>query len=135
MWNSPFCGSHVHRGCHFQIPKPPVLKASMSCRHHLYAICSMCKTSCAHMILCAPFAPKAVIGLKQTSAFTRLRRYITLKNDTTYVNDSEAFHEAHELPRVAKPKKPRANWFSTRGTGNDTTYSVESERTPPLNAM
>ncbi|KAL7619780.1 hypothetical protein AAE478_010322 [Parahypoxylon ruwenzoriense] len=101
----------------------------------ILALCSMCETTCAHLILCAPFTPKAVMGLKQTRPFARLKRYMTLKNDTTYVNDSEAFREAHELPRVAKPK-PREHWFiSSRGTGNSITYSQDSNRTLQTNAV
>ncbi|KAI1383551.1 uncharacterized protein F4822DRAFT_420949 [Hypoxylon trugodes] len=93
----------------------------------ILALCSMCETTCANLILCAPYVPKAIMGLKETQALRKLRQYMTLRNDITYINDSEVYFEAHELARAAKPKR-REHWFSTTTTttGNNTTYSEDS---------
>lgn len=90
------------------------------------ALCSLCETTCAHLILCVPFTPRAVMGIKQTKLFVGLKQYITLKSDVTYTNNSDAFIETKETPPV--PQR-REHWFmSSRITGNDTVHSQDSDR-------
>ncbi|KAI0383252.1 hypothetical protein F5Y04DRAFT_278958 [Hypomontagnella monticulosa] len=90
----------------------------------IMALCSLCETTCAHLILCAPCIPKAIMGLKQTNTFKGLRRYT--KNTTTYVNNPNIFRETNVNYRI---RKPREHWFmSSKIPGNDITHSEDSER-------
>ncbi|KAI0595290.1 hypothetical protein F4775DRAFT_569723 [Biscogniauxia sp. FL1348] len=89
----------------------------------ILALCSLCETTCANLILCAPFVPKAIQGLQQTKVFLGLKQYMTLKSEPTYVNSSDSFRDSKET----RSTKPRKHWFSdSREIADDTVYLEDS---------
>lgn len=72
-------------------------------------LCSLCETTCAILVLCAPFAPKAFISARETKAYTGIKKYMTLRTNTTNATGTQRsshFHELKDVPRGGKPKDP-----------------------------
>ncbi|KAK3987148.1 hypothetical protein QBC44DRAFT_332011 [Cladorrhinum sp. PSN332] len=96
------------------------------------ALCSLGETTCAHLVLCVPFTPKAMTGLRTSRAFTELKKYMTLKSYATNTtgntrnNNSDGFHDSVEMkPHFSKPNANRLVPGSA-GTGNERKYSDDS---------
>ncbi|KAK3326508.1 hypothetical protein B0H66DRAFT_551114 [Apodospora peruviana] len=49
----------------------------------IMALCSLCETTCAHLVLCVPFCPKAMTGLQKSRAVTELKKYMSLPSYAT----------------------------------------------------
>ncbi|KAI0403748.1 hypothetical protein F4802DRAFT_570006 [Xylaria palmicola] len=93
------------------------------------AISSLAETLAANLVLCIPFAPKAVLGLRETKLYAVLRGYITLKNDATITNQLDEYYSLSELRRL---HKPREHWFmssklDTNQTASDTVHNNVQE--------
>ncbi|KAI1167693.1 hypothetical protein F5B18DRAFT_600991 [Nemania serpens] len=96
----------------------------------ILAITSLAETTSANLVLCVPFAPKALNGVRQTRAFSLLTQYTSLYTTKTTMSGSRTTGLDSNLERYRelKPqtKKRREHWFnSSKITGTDTTYSVE----------
>lgn len=94
----------------------------------IMALCCLCETTCAILILCVPFAPKALGGIKQSKAYSGLRQYISMRGtlSTGSSNSSSGYQKTDERPVVAKPKKEIWVTMSTRVSSNDTSHSQPS---------
>jgi hypothetical protein len=92
----------------------------------IMALCTLCETTCAHLILCVPFTPKAMASLQQTKAYTGIKKYMSLRTNTTYGKGSDSFQELRETPREGSA---RSHWFAgSKGTANTSTSSSDDER-------
>lgn len=111
------------------------LSNDVSYYYSILAISSLAETLAANMVLCIPFVPKALLGLKQTKAFTLLKGYMTVKGDTTAVtNQSNEYYSSSELRHI---RKPREHWFMSskldtntkmNATVSDSVEESESQR-------
>ncbi|TGJ82350.1 hypothetical protein E0Z10_g6407 [Xylaria hypoxylon] len=92
----------------------------------ILAISSLAETLAANLVLCIPFAPRALLGLKQTKSYTVLKGYVTVKSDATTTNQSEGYYSSSELQHMRKPmRKPREHWFmSSKLDTNETALST-----------
>lgn len=98
----------------------------------ILAISSLAETLAANMVLCIPFTPRALQGLKQTKVYTHLKGYVTVKSDGAATNQSERYYtSSNELRNI---RKPREHWFmssklDTNQTADRTVFdnSRESE--------
>ncbi|GAW13744.1 hypothetical protein ANO14919_031330 [Xylariales sp. No.14919] len=97
----------------------------------ILAITSLAETTAANLVLCAPFAPKALLGLKQSKAASAIRSYRASKSDPVSSNHTESYHELREPPAIRRSGK-REHWFnSSKIDGTITKTSHESDG--PLN--
>ncbi|KAG4032253.1 hypothetical protein MFRU_007g01640 [Monilinia fructicola] len=71
----------------------------------IVGLCSLCETTCANLILCVPYTPRALSGIKQTKLITGLRSYMSLNSNSNYINNSEGFGEAKEIPLLPLEKR------------------------------
>lgn len=108
------------------------------------ALCSLCETTCANLILCVPFAPKALNGFKQTAAFTGLKSYMSYVNlsnlksggsSRTYTNNPSGDYTGNKRdPRSSSGSgsitKPKDAWpMMSRDARSETAFSVNSQTT------
>lgn len=100
----------------------------------IMALCSLCETTCANLILCVPCAPKAVKGFKQTKSFATLRSYTTWSrgpgtNASSAARTENPF-EVHVTNEIDSVSKRNENWImmSSTGSGRDSAYSADSDR-------
>ncbi|KAI0508463.1 hypothetical protein F5B22DRAFT_397823 [Xylaria bambusicola] len=100
----------------------------------ILAISSLAETLAANLVLCVPFVPKGMLGLRQSKTYTVLRGYMTVKSDTTASNQSDAYYNSSELRPI---RKPREHWFMSSkldttqtaiGTVHDNVQESESQR-------
>lgn len=95
----------------------------------ILAISSLAETLAANLVLCIPFAPKAVLGLRQTKLYTGLTGYMTVKSNAATANQSDGYYSSSELRHL---RKPREHWFmssklDTNETANDTVHDNVQE--------
>ncbi|KAI0143000.1 hypothetical protein GGR57DRAFT_508335 [Xylariaceae sp. FL1272] len=67
-------------------------------------ITSLAETLASNLVLCIPFVPKALIGLKQTKVYTQLKGYITVKGDGI-TDQSNQYYHSNELRHIRKPRE------------------------------
>ncbi|KAI0832167.1 hypothetical protein F5Y06DRAFT_281197 [Hypoxylon sp. FL0890] len=86
------------------------VSADVSYYFSILAISTLAETLAANMVLCIPLGPRALLGLKQTKAYTLLKGYMTVKGDgnATNINQSDEYYSSSELHRI---RKPREHWF------------------------
>lgn len=98
----------------------------------IMALCSLCETTCASLILCVPFAPKALGGITQTRAYAELKNYMTLRTTLASTNNNTTgYRKTEEVPYGSKPKEIWVT-MDTRVSRDGTANSVASNH--PLNA-
>ncbi|KAH8689032.1 hypothetical protein BGW36DRAFT_309012 [Talaromyces proteolyticus] len=84
----------------------------------ILALCTLCETTCANLVLCVPSVPKVVRGLMQSRVFKRLRSRFTRTNASNTTDNSKD---------TGLSSKLQPDWFmmGARGKPDKTTYTKD----------
>ncbi|KFH44100.1 hypothetical protein ACRE_051670 [Hapsidospora chrysogenum ATCC 11550] len=93
----------------------------------IMGLCSMVETTCAILVLCAPFAPKAFSSVKQTKTVSQLSRYMTFRTNTAYGSkDSKSTTSFQELTDIPSRSGPNPDPWGSPNVGSMPSYPYDA---------
>ncbi|KUJ10083.1 uncharacterized protein LY89DRAFT_689922 [Mollisia scopiformis] len=97
----------------------------------IVALCTLCEITCANLVLCLPFAPKAIKGFKQTKTFLEIKSYMTSSKGSSVSESREGSGVPAQVAESPRQGSAEKKWFGLglRESGEGTLYedSVDEE--------